>query len=512
VNPIGAPPGGARLRRSGRAATGLQAALAGRSADADRPVGQAQRWWRSHSVRVRLTVSYVVAMIVVLGVYVAAAYAFVSRYASDNLDQQLRTDFNYVYASLYQDEFGMYMLTLPERIDPDNPLPWVQVWRGDRTVVVYRNDEAARVSVPESRSVVGEGIVTLKTSDGERMRIITQRGELRGPFAPSRVVIQVGRSEASMDSQLRDLALILVLGLPIAVAVAGIGGYALARRALAPIERMTSHARTITAERLADRIPVDNPDDEMGRLAAVFNQTLGRLEQSFEQMRRFTADVSHQLRTPLTAIRSVGEVGLRAGRRDEASYRAVIGSMLEETDRLAVLVDRLLTLSRAEMHQATLTTGPVNLVELAQDVVGHLGVLAEEKGQSISVDASGAPTAIVDRVLLRQALINLVDNAIKFTPNGGQVSIRVSGSNGIALVDVSDTGPGIPATAQERIFDRFYRGDEESGTGTGLGLSIAKGAVEANGGDLKLAYSGPDGTTFRIILPRPQEPGSPRRT
>jgi signal transduction histidine kinase len=301
-----------------------------------------------------------------------------------------------------------------------------------------------------------------------------------------------------------------VLGLPLAVAFAGIGGYVLARRALAPIERMTSHARTITAERLADRIPIDNPDDEMGRLAAVFNQTLGRLEQSFEQMRRFTSDVSHQLRTPLTAIRSVGEVGLRAGRRDEASYRAVIGSMLEETDRLSVLVDRLLTLSRAEMHQADVAPDSVNLVELAQDVVGHLGVLAEEKGQSISVDASGAPTAVVDRVVLRQALINLVDNAIKFTPIGGQVSIRVSGSNGVALVDVSDTGPGIPATAQERIFDRFYRANEESGTGTGLGLSIAKGAVEANGGDLKLAYSGPDGTTFRITLPRPAEPGSPR--
>jgi heavy metal sensor kinase len=480
-------------------------------APAGKPYGETQRWWRSRSVRVRLTVSYVGAMIVVLGVYFAAAYVFVSRYASENLDRQLRNDFTWVYASLYQDEFGMYMLSEPTRIDPDFPLPWVQVWRGDRTVVVYRNDEAARTSVPESRSVVGEGIVTLLTADGERMRIMTQRGALSGPFAPSRVVIQVGRSESSLDTQLRDLALILVLSLPIAVAVAGVGGYVLARRALAPIERMTSHARTITAERLADRIPIDNPDDEMGRLAAVFNQTLGRLEMSFEQMRRFTADVSHQLRTPLTAIRSVGEVGLRAGRRDEASYRAVIGSMLEETDRLAVLVDRLLTLSRAEMHQSTVVPDSVNLVELAQDVVGHLGVLAEEKGQSISVDASGTPVAVVDRVVLRQALINLVDNAIKFTPMGGQVSIRVSGSNGIALVDVADTGPGIPVEARERIFDRFYRADEESGTGTGLGLSIAKGAVEANGGDLKVAYSGPDGTTFRIILPRPQQPGSPHR-
>ena len=460
--------------------------------------GQA-RWWRSHSVRVRLALWYVGAMVVVLGVYITAVYVFISRNASENLNQQLRNDFTWVYASLYQTEEGFYMLNEPERLDPDVPLPWVQVWRGDRTLVVYRNDEAIRVQVPESRSV-GEGTATLIADDGERMRIMTQRGALSGPFAASRVVIQVGRSESSMDTQLRDYLLIFALGLPLAVALAGVVGYFLARRALTPIERMTTHARTITAERLADRLPIDNPDDEMGRLAAVFNQTLGRLEQSFDQMRRFTADVSHQLRTPLTAIRSVGEVGLRTGRRDEASYRAVIGSMLEETDRLAVLVDRLLTLSRTEMHQSTLSPDSVNLAELAQDVAGHLGVLAEEKGQTLSVDASGTPTAVVDRVVLRQALINLVDNAIKFTPAGGQVSIRVSGSNGIALVDVTDTGPGIPDEARERIFDRFYRADEEAGTGTGLGLSIAKGAVEANGGDLKVAYSGPDGTMFRITL------------
>ena len=464
------------------------------------PADGARRWWRSHSVRVRLAFWYVGAMLVVIGVYVAAVYVFVSRNASENLNQQLRQDFTWVYASLYQDEEGMYMLTEPERIDPDFPLPWVQVWRGDRSRVVYRNGEAQRTSVPESRSVVGEGIVTLTAEDGERMRIMTQRGALKGPFAESRVVIQIGRSESSMDAQLRDLALILVLGLPIAVAVAGVGGYVLARRALAPIERMTSHARTITAERLNDRLPVDNPDDEMGRLAAVFNQTLGRLEQSFEQMRRFTADVSHQLRTPLTAIRSVGEVGLRAGRRDEASYRAVIGSMLEETDRLSVLVDRLLSLSRAETHQSTLTPDSVSLVELAEDVVGHLGVLAEEKGQSLSVDATGRPTAVVDRVVLRQALINLVDNAIKFTPSGGQVSVRVTSDDGTAVVDVTDTGPGIPSEARERIFDRFFRGDELAASGTGLGLSIAKGAVEANGGQLTLERSDAQGTTFRIRL------------
>jgi signal transduction histidine kinase len=264
---------------------------------------------------------------------------------------------------------------------------------------------------------------------------------------------------------------------------------------------MTDHARTITAERLNDRLPVDNPEDEMGRLAAVFNETLGRLEQSFDQMRRFTADVSHQLRTPLTSIRSVGEVGLRAGHRDEASYRAIIGSMLEEADRLALLVDRLLTLSRTEMRPSAIAHDPVNLVTLAEDVVADLEVLAEEKRQSIAVDAEGAPTASADRLVLRQALINLVDNAIKFTPPGGEVRVRVAATNGNAVIDVSDSGPGIPVEAQGRIFDRFYRADEMSATGTGLGLSIARGAVEANGGHLTLERSDAHGTTFRIHLP-----------
>ena len=464
----------------------------------------AQRWWRAHSVRVRLTLWHVGAMIVVLGVYAAAVYAFVSRNASVEFDRQLRQDFFWVYASLYQDDFGMYMLNEPDRIDPDFPLPWTQVWRGDRSRVVFRNGEATVRPVPESRSLP-EGISIVATK-GDRIRILTQRGTLTGPGAlMTRVVIQVGRFEQPMNEQLRDLLVLLVLGLPVAVAVAGIGGYALARRALAPIERMTAHARTITAERLHDRLPVDNPDNEMGRLAAVFNQTLSRLEQSFDQMRRFTADVSHQLRTPLTAIRSVGEVGLRAGRRDEAGYRAIIGSMLEETDRLSVLVDRLLTLSRAETHQSTLTPDSVNLVELAEDVVGHLGVLAEEKGQSLSVDATGTTMAVADRVVLRQALINLVDNAIKFTPSGGHVSVHVASDNGIALLDVTDNGPGIPTGDRERIFDRFYRGDELAASGTGLGLSIAKGAVEANGGQLTLERSDTHGTTFRIRLSRAPE-------
>ena len=226
-----------------------------------------------------------------------------------------------------------------------------------------------------------------------------------------------------MRRELGQLVLLFVFGLPLGVAAAGLGGYSLARRALAPVDRMAERARYITAERLSDRLPVDNPNDELGRLASVFNDTLGRLESSFEQMRRFTADVSHELRTPLTAIRSVGEVGLR-GQRDEHAYRGIIGSMLEEVDRLACLVDRLLAFSRAETGQARLSVESIDLGELADEVAAHLGVLAEEKKQALTVEHLGAPRCLGDRVVLRQALINLVDNAIKYTPVAGQIRIR----------------------------------------------------------------------------------------
>jgi heavy metal sensor kinase len=455
---------------------------------------------------------YVGAMVVVLGVYAVAVYAFVSRSVSDSLDEQLRNDFFWVVASLYQTPDGDFMLNELEQLDPRERLPWVQVWSADGSTPLFRNGEAQRRPVPESQAIPNEGLVSIST-ETVPMRILTRRQQFemrRGAVRDVRVIIQVARSEEPTREQLRELALILALGLPVAIAVAGLGGYVIARRALAPIERLTQHARTITAERLSDRVPVDNPEDEMGRLVAVFNGTLARLEESFEQMRRFTADVSHELRTPLTAIRSVGEVGLR-GHRDESAYRSIIGSMLEEADRLASLVDRLLTLSRAETRQTKASVAPVDLVELAEDVTAHLGVLAEEKGQTIAIESNGRPLALADRVAVRQALINLVDNAIKFTPPGDRVRIRVSESATDAIVDVVDSGPGVPAEARARIFDRFYRVDGGDAGGTGLGLSIARGAVEANGGHLTLETSAADGSTFRITLPASADRSRPGR-
>ena len=454
-------------------------------------------WWRSHSVRVQLTLWYVAAMLLVLAVYAAAILVYVSRSASAALSQQLRGDFQFAAAMIEQTPDGAITWSYDESEDQDRP--WVQVWSQDGQLL-YRNDVALKQPVPDRNlaDLPDDAVVTIQTADGP-LRVLTRRGRI----AARPVVIEVARSEQPMRQQIRDIVLILLLGFPLAVATAGLGGYAVARRALAPIERMTERAQTITADRLSDRLPVANPDNELGRLATVFNATLARLQGSFDQMRRFTADVSHELRTPLTAIRSVGEVGLR-GRRDETTYRTIIGSMLEEVDRLAGLVDRLLTLSRAETGQAKLSLEGVGLEELAQTVVADLAVLAEEKAQPVVIEASGTPCALGDRVMLRQAVINLVDNAIKFSAPGSRIVIRVFELSGRAVMEVADAGPGIPGSVRDHIFDRFFRAPSAAEVvhGTGLGLSIAKSAVELTGGTLTLQHSAEDGSTFRITLPR----------
>jgi heavy metal sensor kinase len=460
-------------------------------------------WWRSHGVRRKLALWYVAAMIIVLAVYAAAVFSVVSRSVSQSLDQQLRRDFQWAAATVYQTRDGVFTWTDPQDIVAEDELPWVQVW-SERGELLFANSEAERRPIPESRELAlrsdsSTDVPVVVNTPNAPTRVLSRRGLI----GPAPVIIQVARSEAAMQQNLRDLLLILVLGLPLAVVAAGFGGYTLARGALAPVERMTERAREITADRLSDRLPVVNPDDEMGRLATVFNETLARLEASFEQMRRFTADVSHELRTPLTAIRSVGEVGLREHRGD-AEYRSIIGSMLEEADRLATLVDRLLMLSRAETGQMPASTDDTDLQALAEDVAAHLSVLAEEKKQSIVVEAAGQPHARADRLAVRQAVINLVDNAIKFSPVGGRIRVRVAETPREAVLEVIDTGPGIPAESRGRIFDRFYRAASGSGgaAGTGLGLSIAKGAVEANGGRLTLESVDGMGCAFRIALPK----------
>ena len=458
--------------------------------------------WRPRTLRVRLTAWHVAVMVVVLAIYVTAILLIVTRNASRALDARLRSDFRWAAGMAQQEPDGSLSWFEGDPWSEDSP--WLQVWAADGSLV-YRTAVARRLPVPASETLLDrvDGRIVSVPSEPAPFRVLGRRITI----GDEPVVAQVGRSEALMRQDIAELALVLLLGLPLSVVAAGLGGYYLARRALAPLARMTERARAITASRLGDRLPIDDPRDELGRLAVVFNETLGRLEASFTEMRRFTANVSHELRTPLTAIRSVGEVGLREP-RGAASYRAVVESMLEEADRLSCLVDQLLTVSRTDGGER-MRPASIELADLADDVAAHLGVLAEEKGQSIVVVRDGRPTCQGDHIVLRQALINLVDNAIKYTPSGGRIEVRVGAADAGAVVEVCDNGPGVPARQAPRLFDRLYRGEEcdaagagsADGNGAGLGLAIARWAVEANHG--RLSYERPNGTgsIFRIVLP-----------
>ncbi len=317
-------------------------------------------------------------------------------------------------------------------------------------------------------------------------------------------MIAVAHDNAGYARSMSSLAIVLPLSFAAALVLAVAGGYFLAGRALSPIGTLTAKAREIKAERLSERLPVDNPDDEFGQLATVFNETFVRLEDSFERLRRFTADASHELRTPLTAIRSVGEVAMQEN-MDAAASREAIGSMLEETNRLTKLVDSLLVLSRADTGTMPLNRVETDLAALVNEACDCVSVLAEEKEQQLTIAAPAPVAAAVDRPTMRRALINLLDNAIKYTPVRGSIQVAVSvASNHEAAIAVSDNGPGIPLEHRDKIYERFYRVDRgrfrELG-GAGLGLSIVRWAVSANQGRIELKCTEGKGCTFTMYLP-----------
>jgi heavy metal sensor kinase len=317
-----------------------------------------------------------------------------------------------------------------------------------------------------------------------------------------RFLLRVGVSETSSRALVRRMWLGVLLLSQAVLTLGALGGFWIAHRSLAPLSRLAVRSQHITAEQLHQRLPVEGVSLELDQLAAAFNDTLARLEGSFDQLKRFTADVSHELRTPLTALRTVGEVALR-GNHDAEGYREVIGSMLEEVDRLTRLTDELLTLARADAGEARLRKEPLELGALAREVAGHLSVLAEDKEQMVQVEA--APVVVPgDRTVVRQALVNLVMNAIRYSPQRTRIRIESGRRGDAAFLQVADEGPGIAPEHQERLFERFYRVDKSRSRemgGTGLGLALVKWSAEAHGGRVELETEVGRGSTFRIVLP-----------
>jgi heavy metal sensor kinase len=461
---------------------------------------------RPKHVRTRLALWYVfvLASVLVLSWGLTASFLFLQM--RSQMDNYAVQDIETVEGLLYFDAHGRVILREDYHNHPESKQVLerlVEIRSADGSVL-YRNarlgDRPLGRNPARGEGEGGYSIRSARLADGTTVRMASRRHILDG----RPILIRLGYSEQPIWTRFEELALASLLALPVVLALVGLGGYVLAKRALSPLEEMARRAEEITSDRLQERLPTGEAGDELAHLARVFNNLLARLEQSFEQLRRFTSDASHELRTPLTAIRSVGEVALQKdGTREE--YKDTIGSMLEEVNRLTALVDSLLTISRADAGRIQLHPTVFSAMDLAREAAGLFEVLVEEKGQRITVRGEEGVTLKGDRVFLRQALVNIIHNAVKHSPVGGTIAVGVHCEPaGSILLEVADSGPGIAPEHSARIFDRFYRVDEsrsrEAG-GAGLGLSIAQWAVRVHGGDIHLQATKGSGCTFQISLP-----------
>lgn len=314
-------------------------------------------------------------------------------------------------------------------------------------------------------------------------------------------LVQVAMPLESADAARSRFLLILLTLAPLALGGVAAGGWFLAGRTLAPVDRMVETARKIEAEDLSQRIETGDSNDELGRLASVLNDMLMRLENSFAAVRHFSADAAHELRTPLTILKGEIEVALRAPRPDE-EYRRVLQSCLEEVDRLSTLVQDLLFLARSDSGNMEVGKAVINVSEVVEDVAPSLQALAEAVGVACTVTSTAPVWVAGNASMLFRLVFNLGENAIKYTPAGGTVTVALSQSGQEATLEVRDTGPGIPVEEQERIFDRFYRSDPaRTRGGTGLGLALARSIVLLHHGHIMVESTEGQGSCFRVVLP-----------
>jgi heavy metal sensor kinase len=328
------------------------------------------------------------------------------------------------------------------------------------------------------------------------VRVLTQPMLIDGKVG---AVIQIAESVRSIDALRERLLLSLLLGSPMIVAAAGVGGYYLAGRALRPIDHIVATARRISAHDLTERLGLPPSRDEVGRLAGTFDEMLGRLDEAFQRERRFSNDAAHELRTPLAAMQSILSV-IAEQRRTPAEYEAALADLAEETDKLRALTDDLLRLARAEASEPLWE--PVDLAELVPEVVDSLRPLTDADRARLTCLTEGDASVVGDTDALIRLLVNLLDNAIKHTP-AGSIAVTVRGLPDEVRIAVTDTGDGIAAEHLPHVFDRFYRAEESRTTaGTGLGLAICREIVHTHGGDIEVTSEPGAGSTFTVRLSR----------
>ena len=462
------------------------------------------------SVRGRLTLFYVSVLAVALVIVGTLIYLLLARALFVRVDETLVAGVGIAATSLSndleegQDYEDAARSTVAEQASEAQMLA---IYDGQgRLIAESGRDPELEITLPSSDLPERNArLQTMIERDGDdRHRLAFRRVSLPG----AEYIVVVGADLDPMDEELEFLRRILGYMVPIALVIAALGGWFLARKSLSPVVAMAHRARRIGVENLSERLPVANPRDELGHLAETFNELLGRLEASMIQQRQFMADASHELRTPVTTTRTAAAVALQQQHRDESDYRDTLKIVEEQAARLSRVVDDMFTLARADAGNYPVSMTPMYLDEVIDEVIRAARVIAATK--NVSVESAVAPSAAFtgDEELIRRMVANLVDNAVRHTAEGTTVRVELDGTDSGYAIAVKDHGPGIPPDIRPHIFERFFRADASrrrgARDGAGLGLALARWIAHAHGGDVTLARSSQAGSTFVVVLPHDQ--------
>jgi heavy metal sensor kinase len=475
------------------------------------------------SIRTKLTAWYSLVVSVTLISFGLTAYYSTSNTLSENLDRSLKNEVKWLNEILAKKFPRKHTppARRPQEVKPGETKPeeeeleptdeiWNQIYEhtllnpkkqfiqitDTRGRKLYKSSSLGKDSLYYAE-VPFNHILLVSTSEFKdvSLRLAVTQNE--------RMKIYVAYPLEDLNEVLDNLFSNFLILAPIAIFLSIGLGWFLANKSLKPVDEMSKTARDITAQNLNQTIPHSGVNDELGRLALTFNEMIARLRSSFDQIKQFSIDASHELRTPLTIMRGEMELALHSEKSPQ-EYRRVIASNLEETIRMSAIVENLLTLSKADLGRVEIQHEVVPLHEVIRDLYEDGEVLAEKKNIKVTLENVDEVNVPGDKVRIRQLLLNLIDNAIKYTPENGSVSLSLKHLNGMATVSVCDTGIGIPTQEIPKIFDRFYRVDKARSRamgGSGLGLSIAKWIVDAHGGKIEVRSEIHRGSTFTVYLP-----------
>jgi heavy metal sensor kinase len=471
------------------------------------------------SVRVRLALWHTAVVAAVLVAFAAATYSYLARSTMGRVDEMLR-EAAHAYlvelrgeardapevASAAAEAAGTFRLG-EMRVLVLGPGGWLMAENpADAGTAQVPSDEVMRAL--SGRRGPSAAAFTLAAA-GETDRVLATNARVEAGTVTVVTVLPLRERQAALERVRRAF----LLAIPVALLLAGAGGYLLARRSLGPVVVMSARAARIGTGNLYERLPVPNPRDELGHLAAVFNGLLARLSTAIEQQRRFMADAAHELRTPVAIIRGESDVALSRQERTPEEYRDALAVVHDEGRRLSRVVDDLFLLARADAGQQPLQPTELYLSELAADCARAMRTLAEARGITLNLKAAGDAPFRGDEGLLHRLVVNLLDNAVKYGPEGGEVVLEVGRWNGSWRLAVCDHGPPIPPEVRSKLFERFYRADRSrartaaSATGgAGLGLAIARWIAESHGGSLRLESSDLRGNEFVVLLPMEDAP------